>query len=176
MQLTSRVAVLLALNDLGGDHRAADTEDIAMRAAEVAPRSFRWKRYPDQVDLELVRLALKNCKIQDPPLVAGGVREGWQLTPAGLAVCASFQRVSPQKSSSTAKSITSSRAFREWREHGPASVTREQLLELLRVNDYFPNSKRRERVIALRNDASGDKRLAEFVTAMEDCFPEVMAL
>jgi hypothetical protein len=176
MRLTSRVAVLLALFDLGAAHRAADTEDVAMRAAEILPRSFRWKRYPEQIDLELVRLALKNCKMQAPPLVDGGVSEGWQLTPAGMAVCASYRQTKGQLKPEFVRAIRSSSAFRAWKRQGVTAVGREDLLTLLRVNDYFPNSKRRERVIALMNDTSGEAELASFVAAMRERFPEVMAL
>ena len=37
---------------LGGETRRVDTEDIAVKANELAPGRFAWKKYPDQINLE----------------------------------------------------------------------------------------------------------------------------
>lgn len=77
--------VVLALASLGGGERWVDTEDIAVRARQLAPEAFSWRKYPEQVDLDGVRVALYDAaKERFGHLVTGSVRSGWSLTPAGV--------------------------------------------------------------------------------------------
>lgn len=77
--------VVLALAGLGGAERWVDTEDIAIRARELAPKAFSWRKYPDQIDLDGVRVALHDAaKDRYGHLVEGSVRSGWSLTMAGV--------------------------------------------------------------------------------------------
>lgn len=77
--------VVLALADLGGARRWVDTEDIAIRARELAPQAFSWRKYPEQIDLDGVRVALHDAaKARYGGLVEGSVRTGWSLTLAGV--------------------------------------------------------------------------------------------
>jgi len=76
---------VLALADLGGAERWVDTEDIAVRARELAPEAFSWRKYPDQIDLDGVRVALYDAaKPSYGGLVEGSVRTGWSLSPPGV--------------------------------------------------------------------------------------------
>ena len=54
--------VTAALHQLGGGSRAVDTEDVAVRSFELAPYLFAWQKYPEQINLELVRVALSDAK------------------------------------------------------------------------------------------------------------------
>jgi len=77
--------VTLAVFLLGGDQRAIDTEDIAVRAHQLAPGRFAWKKYPDQINLELVRVYLSDAKKPDKgEMLIGSGRTGWRLTQRGL--------------------------------------------------------------------------------------------
>jgi hypothetical protein len=70
---------------LGGHKRAIDTEDIAKKADKLAPGRFSWRKYHDQINLELVRTALSDAKkSKNGSLVTGVGKKGWTLTPAGL--------------------------------------------------------------------------------------------
>ena len=46
--------VTLAVYRLGGAQRAVDTEDVAVEAHKLAPGRFSWRKYPDQINLELI--------------------------------------------------------------------------------------------------------------------------
>jgi len=77
--------VVLAVHLLGGASRSVDTEDVAMMTRDLAPGMFAWRKFPDQVNLELVRVALSDAKKQkNGGLLSGAGREGWTLTHAGL--------------------------------------------------------------------------------------------
>src|SRR5688572_19111621 len=84
-EITQHLIVVLAVYELGGARRFIDTEDIAKKAAEIAPARFAWRKYPDQINLELVRVALSDAKkAENNNLLDGSGRKGWTLTPAGL--------------------------------------------------------------------------------------------
>jgi hypothetical protein len=77
--------VLLALADLGGARKWVDTEDVAIRARELAPEAFSWRKYPEHIDLDGVRVALHDAgKASYGSLLEGSLRTGWSLTPAGV--------------------------------------------------------------------------------------------
>lgn len=77
--------VLMAVYLLDGHKKAVDTEDIAMKAHALAPAMFSWQKYPDQINLELVRVNLSNAKKnQYGELLTGSGREGWRLSSNGL--------------------------------------------------------------------------------------------
>jgi hypothetical protein len=77
--------VVLAVYLLGGDQKAVDTEDVAIRAYELAPSRFAWRKYPSQINLELVRVSLSDAKKGDTSRLVGSGNTGWSLTPAGLS-------------------------------------------------------------------------------------------
>src|SRR5262249_29068086 len=66
--------VTLAVYRLGGAQRAIDTEDAAVEAHRIAPGRFSWKKYPDQINLELIRVFLSDAKKNK--LVVGSGRTG----------------------------------------------------------------------------------------------------
>jgi hypothetical protein len=77
--------VTAALHQLGGGARAVDTEDVAVRSFELAPRLFCWQKYPQHINLELVRVALSDAKKpKNGGLTSGSGRTGWRLTQRGL--------------------------------------------------------------------------------------------
>ncbi len=77
--------VTLAVYLLGGDRGPVDTEDVAVKAHELAPSRFSWRKYTDQINLELVRVSLSDAKKPKyGARVDGPGERGWTLTAAGL--------------------------------------------------------------------------------------------
>jgi hypothetical protein len=77
--------VTLAVYLAGGDGRPIDTEDVAVKSHELAPTRFSWRKYPHQINLELVRVYLSAAKSPAKGgFIAGSGRTGWTLTPKGL--------------------------------------------------------------------------------------------
>ncbi len=60
--LSNHEIVTVAVYILGGISGAVDTEDVAIKANELAPGRFSWKKYPTQVNLEVVRVYLSDAK------------------------------------------------------------------------------------------------------------------
>src|SRR5215472_10188888 len=77
--------VTLAVYLLGGGQRAIDTEDVAVEAHRLAPGRFTWTKYPDQINLELVRVYLSDAKKPEKgAMLLGSGRTGWRLSQRGL--------------------------------------------------------------------------------------------
>lgn len=93
MKLSSHQIVTFALSILDNGAAPVHTEEVALKAHEIAPDRFSWQRYRDKPDKELVRKALFHASEQkNGALVTGrsgktqGNKsfDGWQLTPAGI--------------------------------------------------------------------------------------------
>jgi hypothetical protein len=70
----------------GADRKSTDTEDIAIKANEIAPGRFTWRKYKDQIDIELIYKHLWDLTKPDKgEFVTGSKSKGWQLTLAGTA-------------------------------------------------------------------------------------------
>lgn len=173
-RLTNVQAVVVAMIQLGGDHRLVDLEDVAFRANQVAPGQFRWRKYADQINLYRVRYALKDA--QGAGLIRGDSRRGWQLTPLGVKEATSHQ--------ASAVVGVDSRSEREARDRRmiekarlselPAlgkyrngdEVSQREAQAVFRLDDYTRSNRRQElldRMTALLGD---DDDLGEFVVEM----------
>ena len=61
--------VIFAVYLLGGGQKFVDTEDIAKKADQMSPGNFSWRKYQDQINLELIRVFLSNAKKENRCLV-----------------------------------------------------------------------------------------------------------
>ena len=83
--LANHEIVTLAVYLLGGESQPVDAEDIAIKANEIAPKRFSWRKYPDQINLESVRKRLWDArKPEKGSYLTGSDRQGWLLTQNGL--------------------------------------------------------------------------------------------
>src|SRR4051794_12358128 len=92
-ELANHEVVTLAVYLLGGDRGAVGTEDVAKKANELAPGRFTWRKYKDQINLEVVRVYLSDAKKKAKgAYLIGSGNTGWSLSEAGLRFAG--QRVS----------------------------------------------------------------------------------
>jgi hypothetical protein len=80
---SKRDVIVLALAQASGATQVVDTEDVAVEAFRLAPEIFRWRKYADQIDLDMVRVALRHAAEGEDPRIAGSVKTGWNLTATG---------------------------------------------------------------------------------------------
>lgn len=173
--------VVLALYSLDGHSRRVDTEDVAIKAHELAPMRFAWAKHPDQVNIELVRVALSDAKKPEKGrLIAGSGKTGWSLTPAGLAwaqqVAPSFTEPMPLEAgrSHGSKSpqvirrdkertrVLASKPWSDW-VGGNRQLALRDVRELLRIDSYTDDreaSDKATRLLALLGD---DPELSAFL-------------
>jgi hypothetical protein len=87
---TNQDIVVYALYLLGGWQRRVHTEDVAVKAFELAPSEFSWVKYPKYPKLSSVRYALEHAKELDRGTLVEGESEegkgigGWMLTASGV--------------------------------------------------------------------------------------------
>ena len=145
--------VTFAVYLLGGLNKFVDTEDVAVKAFEIAPERFSWKKYPDQINLELVRVSLSDAKKPEKgEHLFGSGRRGWSLTVNGrdwisanpdllerdLAFRESVPRagsVDVIRASRESKRVRSTGAWEQW-EINKHSVTAAQAKEVFRIDSY----------------------------------------
>ncbi|MBM4185637.1 MAG: hypothetical protein FJ207_15695 [Gemmatimonadetes bacterium] len=184
-EITQSQLVALALYTLGGAGTAVDTEDVAFRAHQMAPERFSWRKYPVQINLELVRVALNDARKKEAGrLVSGTGRSGWSLTVTGHRWAeqnlgrVKSANLSRRRQDRTAGSIDERRwqrerlrvldtvAWRRWSEKQDRSdITSEAAADLYRVDRYVLGRAREMKVNRLRDMFHDDQELAPFLDA-----------
>ena len=76
--------VVLAAYLCGSQYRYIDTEDIAVKANEIAPGRFSWRKYKDQINIDTVRKRLWDAaKPEKGGYLIGSEKGGWLVTELG---------------------------------------------------------------------------------------------
>jgi hypothetical protein len=84
--LSNHQIVVIAAYLVGADSSRVDTEDVAVKANQIAPGRFSWRKYPEQINIETVRKRLWDaCKEEKGGYIHGSERTGWLLTEEGVA-------------------------------------------------------------------------------------------
>jgi hypothetical protein len=92
--LANHEVVVLATYLAGGRTSYTDTEDIAVKANEIAPGRFTWRKYKEQINIEAVRKRLWDATKSDKGgYLVGTERDGWLLTQTGLKFCKKHLRL-----------------------------------------------------------------------------------
>jgi hypothetical protein len=175
---STRELVTLALYRLGGAQRAIDTEDVAMEAHRIGPGWFSWKKYPDQINLELVRINLVHAK--ENGLAIGLGRTGWRLTQKGLKWAEQAQKTSgpfaAERTRAESRSgsvdeqrwrrersrIIATRAWQLWTS-GSRDIPADEAKQVFRIDSYARGELRETKITRLRAMFSDDQELAPFL-------------
>jgi len=144
-----------------------------MKAAELSPRRFCWKKYPDQINLESVRITLKGELGLPKRRVLGSIRNGWMLTPEGLSWCLTTASSGNNQAllDELHREVDRAKKTAAFSKVVDGRVEEVSILEvetLLRVNNYFTARNRRERIIALANAAVLDAQLRLVLTNLRE--------
>lgn len=173
--LTRPEVATLALYELGGATAAFDTEDIAIRAAQVAPLMFAWQKFPDRIDKELVRVALSDARLKKGYVVGSHDKGGWMLTPAGqefarrngdrLAQHPAEHRQGKDEQQlhrERARLVTSA-AYGRYRNGGIDGVTDDEADAFFRLNVYVRGQARNRKIVRIENQFGDDPDLGGLV-------------
>ncbi|HEY0625716.1 MAG TPA: hypothetical protein VGD10_03175 [Allosphingosinicella sp.] len=167
----------MALLTLGGDKASVDTEDVAIRADELSPGRFRWRKFKSHIDLGLVRNGLQDSrKIGN---VSGGALKGWLLTVQGIeeaqALLPRIADTEAQNRFSNEQRAWKSRerarlmnepAFRLALAEGAAAVTMRDIQRLFRIDEYISQEQRAERIRRFSTAFRQDPELGETINAL----------
>ncbi len=182
--LTSPELVTWAVYLLGGAQKRVDTEDVAVRVFDLAPKRFGWRKYPNQINLELVRVYLSDAKkVGHGELLVGSGRTGWSLTTKGLTWLRSAEpglqerQLVASGKQSKAVSIDASRRARErkrilampaWSRwaNGDRSVLIDEAREVFRIDSYSTASVREAKMTRMRAMFGEDEQISEFLAGL----------
>jgi hypothetical protein len=173
--------VIIAVHVLGGGRKSVDTEDVAVKCHELAPGMFSWRKYRNQINLELVRVALSDAKKRSyGQLLSGSGREGWRLSPRGIDWITSkgdkllrdgFARIDHERSSAGSvdavrkkrerSRIFSSAAWKSWSEEKTISLR--DARKLFRIDEYATNKILDNKVVRLRSQFEEDEQVRPFI-------------
>jgi len=169
--LANHQIVVVAAYLVGAESKRVDTEDIAVRANEIAPSRFTWRKYPDQINIEAVRKRLWDaCKQDKGAYIFGSERDGWILTEAGVKFAranAEFYGDSKKRVSLNERTwLTSERArllstdaFRKYSDGSIDKITKRDAESFFRIDNYVQESAREEKILRILNAFGGDGEL-----------------
>ena len=190
MQLTKKDVAVLALWKLGGASQIVDTEDAAIAAHSIDSDAFGWKKYPERVDLDLVRMTLRHEGEAKSPRIEGSIQSGWHMTPRGVAwieengellagditvaaTSAATQRwrAETREAGAASNRVRTSDAFRLWATG--ESFSARQAAGVFRIDQYTPVKERTRKAAQLQESVRGDSELEAF---MKDAIPIALGL
>ncbi len=184
--LTQAEVVTWAVYLLGGAQKRVDTEDVAIKVFGLAPKRFSWRKYPDQINLELVRVYLSAAKdVKHGELLVGSGRTGWSLTRKGLMWVRAAGAELPKRHQvasnrqSRAGSIDANRRARErkrilsmpaWSRwaNGDRSVVMDEAREVFRIDSYSTASVREAKMTRMRAMFSDDEQISAFLAGLSE--------
>jgi hypothetical protein len=163
------------------------TEEVAVKANEIAPGRYSWKKFPEQINLEHVRVFLTDAKKEkNGRLVAGGNATGWVLSDRGLELA---KRRAPILGSVDLSRAPLSSKERTWRTRERARIE-EVLLErgitsancslvprsdaeaVFRLDEYIAGDVRARILYHYLNAFGDDKDLGQIIRALGDSVRE----
>ncbi len=169
-QLKNYELLTLVVYLVGGDTREVDTEDVAVKANELAPGRFTWRKYADQINLEIVRACLSDAKKKKyGALLNGTGTTGWLLTETGLEFAkkvvdrvdnpaAAVKRLNSdekRRRKTEQARVAASEAFRKYAAGDQDQVTKREVETVFRLNEYIVGNFRQKKVQRIVN-ALGD--------------------
>lgn len=183
--VTKTDVVILALAAAGGATRVVDTEDVAVEAHRLAPSAFSWKKYPEQIAIDSVRVHLYDGKkAQHGTRVGGSLKEGWHLTENGRAwvdehgddvrthlgergpATREADRPESRQAEFDRRRIKTSKAFAAWIDGRPFSAG--DAAAVLRLTPYASQAERETKIGRFETAAAPDSELAAFVSELKD--------
>jgi hypothetical protein len=168
----SEIVVIAALR-AGAAGLHADTEDIAVKANEISPGRFVWKKYPAQINIETVRKRLWDARKRGH--LVGSERDGWLLTETGTQFASQYKR-----SLSAEKTIRLTLNERKWRRMEKARllataahekfssgetshITIREARGFFRIDAYVSKSAMENKLLRILNAFSNDREIGPTV-------------
>jgi hypothetical protein len=187
-QLSNHEIVTLAVYLLGGETQRIDTEDIAVKANEIAPGRFAWRKYPKQINIDVVRKRLWDAtKPEKGEFLFGTEKEGWLLTNKGMQFSKKMVKEVSKNSLSGSRLTTqqrrwlkserirllNSQAYEKFKQGMGDRISPKEAEAFFKVDDYVLGEMRKRMVKRIENAFSQDKELGEIVRALADLVRDI---
>ena len=168
----------MALFLIGGESDLKDIEDVAMKANEIAPGRFAWRKYPEQIDASRVSSALFDArKDKNGKYVLGSGQKGWMLTEAGLHFVqghiAQLQEVDLKRKAQTPKErqwernerarMVTNEVYPKFTKNKNDNISIGEVESFFRLDDYVLGQARERKLIRVLNVFGDDQELGAVV-------------
>jgi len=176
--LANHEVVVLAAYLAGAQKSVADTEDIAVKANELAPGRFTWRKYKDQINIDTVRKRLWDAtRSEKGAYLIGSEKAGWRLTKVGFdfarrgvkktnAATLGKQRKSREEQASHARELRRmvlQDAFVKFAKGRAQDVSKGDAERFFRIDDYVTGQSRSAKIERFKIIASSNKRLSQAI-------------
>lgn len=178
----------MAVYLLGGKDRFIDTEDVAVKAHELAPGRFSWTKYPELINLEGVRVRLleEAQNSSGKALIRGSQARGWMLTSRGLAWAQETAKdpdsllpaeaesrerggsVDVQRLRRERSRIASCRAWSKWLDQAD-EISKSDAEEVIRLDSYATKELQTLKLDRLRKMFIDEQDMQRFFDRLENC-------
>jgi hypothetical protein len=181
--LANHELVVLAAYLAGAQTGPADTEDIAVKANDLAPGRFSWRKYKKQINIDSVRKRLWDATRQEKgAYLIGSEKSGWRLTKAGFDFAKSQigkngvaqprkNRVSQNErvaQTRELKRMMNEQAFAKFIAGDTAAITKSDAERFFRVDDYVTGKARQAKIERFRILATNDESLTRAIAFLAD--------
>jgi hypothetical protein len=172
--LSNHEIVVLAAYAAGAQSASIDTEDIAMKANELAPGRFSWRKYKQQINIDAIRKRLWDAmRPEKGAYLIGSEKNGWRLTKAGFDFArkrikgAGLVQPTIPRSSQTERAarnrelrrMRSEDAFQKLMTSQRGSITKSDAERFFRLDDYVTGRDRSAKIERFRIMAAGNNEL-----------------
>ncbi|MFO0964101.1 MAG: hypothetical protein U0793_00755 [Gemmataceae bacterium] len=179
--LSSIEILAVAVFLLDGHSRYVDTEDIAVKANEIAPGKFSWVKYQDQINIHTVKTHLWDAKSERKGnLLLGSEKEGWMLTSAGLDLARSrlngLKGIKPEKKKLSEPEkqwmrterlrMVETAAYKKCASGQTGAVTLDEAEAFFRLNSYVVGKARERKIVRVLNLFGDDSELGDAVKGL----------
>jgi hypothetical protein len=185
-ELANHELVVVAAFLAGAQSQFADTEDIAVKANDLAPGRFTWRKYKNQINIETVRKRLWDAtKDEKGGFLIGSEKTGWRLTKSGFDFAKKQIRRGPitrsKQRASQAESVTRTRelrrmssesAFNKFCSGQEESITKSEAERFFRIDDYVTGKSRSAKIERFRIIAVGNKDLTQAINFLSKLLTE----
>ncbi len=192
-KLTNEQVVTIAIYYIGGVLEPVHSEDIAVKAFDLAPDRFRWQldKYKENINLAYVYNSLTDArKAQNGALITGSISKGWLLTAEGVKLCKKFtsenneigikkrRHNDPEKQAKEAwkfrqtSRILNNDVFLKILSNEKKDISKSNVMSFFQIDDYLQNDSKNKRVQQYRAIFFDDPKLAELVNKMASLYEE----
>jgi hypothetical protein len=180
--LSNHEIVTLAVYLLGGASKRIDSEDVAVKANELAPGRFTWRKYPEQINLKNISAFLWDAgKPKNGSQLIGTDVDGWMLTESGLKfaqvrvkklenVNLARNSISPKERNLLRRErerMLSSDAFTKFSENQSDAISVSEAESFFRVDAYVTGDARMEKILRAKNRFGEDPELGALIKLLE---------
>jgi hypothetical protein len=165
--------VVIAALRAGAARGHADTEDIAVKANEIGPGRFNWKKYPEQINIDTVRKRLWDARKQGH--LVGSERDGWLLTETGSAFAHRYkQLLGAEKTTRLTLNerkwrrmekvrLLATVAYQKFSSGEMSHITKREAQGFFRIDPYVSESAIEDKLLRMLNAFSNDRDIGPTV-------------